>query len=245
MRPARRVATALIFGVVCHALFAGAITVMVLAFYGGLAIGRGTLHGPAALIANALLALQFPLLHSWMLTQRGRQVLAGMAPRAIGRDLVPTTFSALASVQLLATFLLWSPDGTVIYDADGPALWVWRAAFVLTWLFLFKALFDASLPVQTGYIGWSSVLRGKSPRFGSFPEHGLFRVCRQPVYLAFGATLWVGPVMTVDRLVLASMWTAYCVLGPLHKERRYLRYYGDRYSDYRRRVPYMLPGLKP
>jgi steroid 5-alpha reductase family enzyme len=229
---------------VSHALFAAAITAMVLALYGGLRIGAGTLHGPAALIANALLALQFPMLHSWMLTPRGRGFLARMAPREFGRDLGPTTFAALASLQLLATFLLWSPSGTVLYEATGAALWAWRALFVASWLFLVKALHDARLPVQTGSIGWVAVLRGGSPDFGSFPTRGLFRSCRQPVYLAFALTLWTGPVLTLDRLALALTWTAYCAIGPLHKERRYLAYYGERYSTYRRSVPYILPGLK-
>ena len=243
MSRGRRVVTALIWGLVNHSLFACAITAMVLSLHGGLRLGVGTLHGPAALAANALLALQFPVLHSLMLTQRGRALLARLAPRELGRDLAPTTFAAFASVQLLTTFLLWSPSGEVLYEASGAALWAWRGLFAASWLFLVKALHDARLPVQTGSIGWVSVLRGRSPDFGVFPTHGLFRSCRQPVYLAFALTLWTGPVLTVDRLALALTWTVYCALGPLHKERRYLAWFGERYSLYRSSVPYILPRL--
>ena len=241
----KRIITALAWGAVNHTLFAGAITVMVVALYGGMRVGKGGLHGPQALIGNTLLALQFPVLHSWMLTRRGGGFLARLAPRELGRVLRPTTFTLLASAQLLATFLLWSPTAIVIYDAKHGALWIWRALFAASWLFLVKALHDARLPVQTGSIGWVSALRGHSPEFGSFPTQGLFGRCRQPVYLAFGLTLWTGPVLTLDRLALALTWSAYCLIGPLHKERRYLAYYGDRYAGYRRRIPYILPGLKP
>jgi len=241
----RRIAVALAWGLVNHALFACAIAAMVLSLYGGMRLGLGELHGTAALAANALLALQFPVLHSLLLTQRGRGFLARLAPREVGRQLTPTTFAALASVQLLATFLLWSPTGTVLYEAAGNALWVWRALFAASWIFLVKALYDARLPIQTGSIGWVSVVRGKAPEFGSFPTDGLFRSCRQPVYLAFALTLWTGPVLTVDRLALALTWTVYCVVGPMHKERRYIAYYGERYASYRRSVSYILPGLKP
>ena len=244
MSRTRRAVTALAFGLADHALFAGAITAMVWSLYGGLSIGVGRLHGLAALAGNALLALQFPLLHSAMLTQRGRSLLTRLAPRELGRDLAPTTFAALASVQLLATFLLWSPSGVVLHRASGAALWVWRGLFAASWVFLVKALFDARLSVQTGSIGWTSVLRGRSPAYGSFPTHGLFRVCRQPVYLAFALTLWTGPVLTLDRLALALTWTAYCAVGPLHKERRYVAWFGDSYSSYRQRVPYILPRVR-
>lgn len=239
-----RVAFALLWGLVNHSLFAGAIVAMLLALYGGLRIGLGRLEGAAAFAANALLLLQFPLLHSWMLTGRGRRALSRLAPRELGRDLVPTTFAALAAVQLLATFLLWSPGEVVLYEASGAALWLWRAAFAASWLFLIQALRDARLSVQTGSIGWTSVLRGRSPQYGDFPTHGLFRACRQPVYLGFALTLWTGPVLTLDRLALALVWSAYCALGPLLKERRYLAWFGERYANYRRTVPYILPRVR-
>lgn len=245
MSRGRRIAVAVAWGLVNHSLFVCAIAAMVVSLYGGMQIGLGGLRGTAALAGNTLLALQFPVLHSLLLTPRGRSLLARLAPGDVGRQLAPTTFAAFASVQLLATFLLWSPTGLVLYEAAGNAAWAWRVLFAASWIFLVKALYDARLPIQTGSIGWVSVVRGKAPDFGSFPTDGLFRRCRQPVYLAFALTLWTGPVLTVDRLALALTWTVYCVVGPMHKERRYISYYGERYASYRRSVSYILPGLKP
>ena len=68
--------------------------------------------------------------------------------------------------------------------------------------------------------------------------HGTFALTRQPIYLAFSLTLWTAPVWTADRATLTVGWTAYCLLGPLLKERRYLRCYGAAYEAYRRAVPY-------
>ncbi|MBL8863671.1 MAG: isoprenylcysteine carboxylmethyltransferase family protein [Planctomycetes bacterium] len=240
-----RIAIALAYGIANHALFVVAIGVMVMALHGGLGLGLGRLEGGAALAANTLLALQFPLIHSFLLARRGRGVLARLAPRALGSALAPTTFAALASAQLLVTFLCWSPSGIVLFEATGGTRWVFEGLFAASWLFLVKALYDAGLPIQTGSIGWTAVLRGDRPDFGTFPTAGLFRICRQPVYLAFAATLWTGPVLTLDRLALAVAWTAYCIVGPLHKERRYLSHYGNLYSNYRRSVPYILPGFRP
>jgi len=240
----RRIAIALTYGIVNHALFVVAIAVMVAALHGGLATGLGRLEGGAALAVNTLLALQFPLVHSFLLSRRGRATLVGLAPRAVGSDLAPTTFTALASVQLLVTFLGWSPSGIVLYEASGWTRWILELLYAASWLLLLKAMIDARLSIQTGSIGWTAVMRGKRPEFGTFPTNGLFRVCRQPVYLAFAATLWTGPVLTLDRLALALAWTSYCLVGPLHKERRYLSFYGALYSNYRRRVPYFIPGVR-
>jgi methanethiol S-methyltransferase len=56
--------------------------------------------------------------------------------------------------------------------------------------------------------------------------------------------LWTAPTWTLDWLLLSLVWGAYCVVGPLLKEARWHRMYGDQFSDYRARVPYLLPRLR-
>jgi protein-S-isoprenylcysteine O-methyltransferase Ste14 len=78
-------------------------------------------------------------------------------------------------------------------------------------------------------------------RFPGLATRGLFAACRQPIYLGFALTLWTGPVWTPDHLLLAVLWSTYCLLGPLLKEKRFLRFHGAEFAAYRRAVPYMLP----
>jgi protein-S-isoprenylcysteine O-methyltransferase Ste14 len=75
------------------------------------------------------------------------------------------------------------------------------------------------------------------------PTRGLFRIIRQPIYVAFALTLWTVPVWTPDQLVLAVSYTAYCLLAPRTKERRFAARYGDRFRRYQATVPYALPRL--
>jgi protein-S-isoprenylcysteine O-methyltransferase Ste14 len=241
---AARIALALSYGLANHALFAVAIAAMIAGLYSGLTTGFGRLEGAGALVANAALALQFPLLHSFLLSRAGRGVLLRLAPRAFAADLSTTSFALFGSLQVLATFALWSPSNVVLCAAEGAWWWLSLVAFVASWALLVVALANAGLELQTGSLGWWSVLRGKRPQFRDFPTHGLFRRCRQPVYLAFALTLWTGPTLTLDRLALALVWTSYCALAPLHKEARYLARYGERFELYRRRTPYLLPRLK-
>lgn len=241
IRPGRRL-IALLYGITTHGLFVLAVGLMVVNLHQGMLRSVGQLRGGAAVLANALLLLQFPLLHSLLLSRRGRPLLARMAPAGLGGDLATTTFAALSATQLVLTFLLWSPSGVVWWQPSGVARVVSNVLYGASWLFLGKALHDAGLALQTGSLGWMAVLRGKRPVYPTFPTGGLFRRCRQPVYLGFAATLWTGPVWTPDHLVLALLWTLYCVVGPRWKERRYLRRHGEAFRDYQSRVPYMAPG---
>jgi len=238
----RRV-VALRVALVTHGMFALGVGAMVFSLFDGLRSGLGPFHGRAALAANSLLVIQYPILHSLGLTDRGRSLLGRLAPSAFARDLSSSLYVAFASFQLLCVFALWSPTGVVVWEAHGALRALSIALYAGSWLLLGKAMHDAGLGVQMGFLGWRAVWRGEPPRYGPMPEQGLFRWCRQPVYLAFALTLWTGPRITPDRLMLAIPWTAYCVLGPLLKERRYLALYGTRFDAYRKLVPYWWPRL--
>jgi len=224
----------------CHGTFLAAIAAMLLGLHDGLTSGRLHFSGSARLAADVFLALQFPLLHSFLLTQRGRSSLAKLSARH-GLTLAPTTYAGTAALQILVTFTLWSPSGIVWWQPKGGALVAMNALYAAAWGFLGKALYDGGLGLQTGWIGWTALWRGEHVRFPALAQRGLFALCRQPIYLGFALTLWTGPVWTPDRLLLASLWSTYCALGPLRKERRYSSRYGEAFAGYQRRVPYMLP----
>ena len=100
---------------------------------------------------------------------------------------------------------------------------------------------DAGLGLQTGLSGWWAVFRGQQVRYPGLPTKGLFRVCRQPIYLSFALVTWFGPAWTVDKLWVASVLTTYCIVGPLLKEARYARIFGRAFEEYREAVPYLIP----
>jgi len=216
---------------------------MIAGLHTGMAIGHGPLHGAAAWIGNVFLVVQFPVLHSLLLSTRGRTLLLRLAPAHMGADLSTTTYALIASLQLLLTFLAWSPSGIVWLEPHGLPRVAMSIAYGLAWIFLLKTMVDAGLALQTGYLGWSAVARGRAPEYREFSTRGTFRYLRQPVYLAFTLTLWTGSVWTPDHLLIAVVWTVYCLVGPALKERRYLQHYGARFARYRALVPYWLPSL--
>ncbi len=238
---ARRV-VALSYGVVCHVSFALGVVTMMVAMFFGMSRSLGTVAPPWNWLANAALLVQFPAIHSLLLTGRGRALLARLAPRDAGRTLSSTTYVTIAALQVFALFAFWSPTGTIWWQAGGTALIGLTVLYALSWVLLGKSMIDAGLGLQTGSLGWVALFRGRQPVYPPMPVEGLFRIVRQPIYVSFTLTLWTVPTWTPDQLVLALTLTAYCLAAPLLKEARFRRMYGAQFDRYARAVPYWFPA---
>lgn len=236
-------AVALSFGILMHAAFAVAVLAMIIAMFFGMNESFGNVPRPWTWLVNAALLVQFPILHSILLNGRGRAVLVRILPMPYARTLVTTTFAFIASLQLAALFLLWTPSGIVWWRAEGLPFALSCAAYAAAWSLLIKASYDAGAEVQSGALGWMSMFQGRKPRYPDMPSTGLFRLIRQPIYVAFALTTWTVPVWTPDQLIVALTLTAYCLVAPVLKERRFARQFGEKFIAYQKRVPYAVPRL--
>jgi len=241
---AGRIAGALAVGLVTHAIFAAAVLAMMLAMAFGMSRSFGAVQWPWAALTNLLLLVQFPLVHSLLLSKQGGWLLPRLFPGRFGGTMASTTFAIIASLQLLALFTLWTPTGIIWWQADGWLWWAIIALYALSWILVALTTWDAGIEVQSGALGWLSMLARRKPVYPDMPTTGTFRLIRQPIYLSFALTLWLVPTWTPDQLLLASIYTAYCLLAPRLKERRFTDRYGDRFARYRARTPYMIPTLK-
>jgi protein-S-isoprenylcysteine O-methyltransferase Ste14 len=173
-----------------------------------------------------------------MLHPAGRAFLSRLFPGKIGKDLVTTTFVIAASWQLLLLFTLWSRIGPLEWRPPQPLLAAWATLYGASWVLLTIAMTNAGLATQMGFLGWTSVFRGKSPVYGSFPRHGLYRMCRHPVYFAMAMVTVSGPVWNVDHLLIASIFVTYCIVGPRLKEKRLVKAFGSSFEGHIQEVPF-------
>jgi 2-polyprenyl-6-hydroxyphenyl methylase/3-demethylubiquinone-9 3-methyltransferase len=233
------------YGFLCHGLFVTGVGMMIFQMYFGMSRSFGTLEAPLSWLANGLLLLQFPLAHSFLLSAPGRRWLARLAPRDFSIDLSATTYVIIASAQVLILFAFWTPSGIILWQAEGVLFWVLTSLYAASWLLLGQAILDAGITLQTGALGWWAVFWNVKPRYPGMPTRGLFRLCRQPIYLAFACTVWTVPVWTPDQVLIASGLTAYCLIGPLFKEARFTRLFGEKFSDYQKLRPYWWPTSRP
>lgn len=240
----RRIFVGYLYGLVCHVVFGLAVAAMILAMFFGMSESFGRVPEPWSYVMNLVLLIQFPVVHSLLLSNRGRKALDWLAPHDQAQTLSTTTFAIVASMQLFVLFAFWTPTGVVWWRADGAAFYIICMAYAASWLLLIKASYDAGAEVQSGALGWMSLVQNKRPVYPDMPEDGLFRLIRQPIYVSFALTLWTVPVWTPDQLFLAVVLTAYCLLAPRLKERRFARRYGERFARYRKSVPYIIPHLR-
>ncbi len=234
-------AVALIYGAVCHIIFVASVGLMIFHMYFGMSTSLGMLHAPWSWVANTVLLAQFPLAHSFLLSGRGRSLLKRLAPTAFANELSTTTYVIIASVQVFLLFNGWSFSGIEWWHASGASLIVLLVLYALSWLMLGLAILNAGITLQTGFLGWWAVFRNRKPVFPSMPVRGLFRVMRQPIYVAFACTVWTVPNWTPDQLLIAVTLTFYCLIGPLFKEARFRRFYGAAFIAYQKTHPYWLP----
>ena len=237
----RRLVIAASYGLLCHSLFIIGVGAMIIMMFFGMSRSFGQLAPPWSFVANALLLLQFPIGHSLLLMRRGNAALQRLAPAGLGAGLSTTTYVVIASIQVLMLFVLWSPSGTIWWRAEGLTLVILCCFYALAWLGLLKAIVDAGFALQVGLLGWYALARNIAVRYPPMPQSGLFKICRQPIYVAFTLTLWTVPTWTPDQLAVALVLTFYCLVGPLFKEARFKRRFAEEFGDYQRRVPYWLP----
>jgi methanethiol S-methyltransferase len=244
LTPGIRKAIALAYGAVCHLIFGAAALTMVIVMGSGMTLGQGRVPEPWSIAANIALLLQLPLGHSFLLSSTGQRALKWLAPEKVASDMAPTVYVIIAAIQVGGLFALWTPSGTVWWQAQGSLFYVFTALFLSSWALLGLSTLHAGIELQSGFNGWSAVFRGQRVRYPDMPTGGLFRFTRNPIYVSFALTTWTVPVWTPDQLLVAVVLTAYCVLGPVLKEARYRRIHGARFVTYAATVPYFLPRVR-
>ena len=153
-------------------------------------------------------------------------------------------YATIASVQLFLLFFFWKPSGILLWKAEGIVYILLTLVYLLGWLLLTVSSFQAGLGVQTGALGWTSVFRNIDVKYPNMPNFGLFRIIRHPIYLSFSIILWSSPYFTVDKIILATIYTVYCVGAPLFKEKRFSAIYGEKFLEYKKSTPYFIPRLR-
>jgi protein-S-isoprenylcysteine O-methyltransferase Ste14 len=202
-------------------------------------LGDGTLTLTSVVIDTALLGL-FAVQHSIMARQKFKRLWTRIVPPSAERS----TYVLASNVCLIVLFVAWYP---ITFD-------VWRVA-AQPW---------AALLTVTGLAGWviallSTLLIDHFDLFGvrqvfarlrrqQLPEHQFttplfYRAVRHPLYLGFLIAFWVTPRMTLGHLLFAAAMTGYILVAVQFEERDLIRMFGEEYTDYRRRVPMLIPGM--
>lgn len=73
---------------------------------------------------------------------------------------------------------------------------------------------------------------------------GLYKFIRHPLYTAGLLFIWLVPRMTVNLLALNIGLTVYIIIGALFEEKKLRRTFGQKYIDYEKVTPMLIPFTK-
>lgn len=203
----------------------------------------GAVEGPlaSALLVDVGLLLLFAMQHSVMARRGFKDLLTRVIPPAAERS----TYVLFSSAALATLFACWRPLGGEVWSVEGSAGAVLMAASGAGWILVLASTF---LINHWDLFGLRQVwlhLRGQPCGHLRFRTPGPYRVVRHPLYAGFIIAFWSTPVMTLTHLLFAVATTGYIVIAIQFEERDLLRELGRDYAQYRRRVPMLLPRLRP
>jgi protein-S-isoprenylcysteine O-methyltransferase Ste14 len=201
--------------------------------------GDGTLTVAAVVIDVALLAL-FGVQHSIMARPAFKRWWTRVIPPSAERS----TYVLATNACLIVLVVAWRPITAEIWHVVAQP---WRALLIAVgfvgWLMVLVSTFLIDHFDLFGLRQVVARLTGRRAVEHAFATPFLYRMVRHPIYTGFLIAFWAAPTMTLGHLVFAVGMTGYILLAVQFEERDLVRIFGDRYRDYRRRVPMLIPGL--
>lgn len=191
----------------------------------------------AALGWDAGLCLLFFFQHSIMVRKSFRTRLKRIVPEYC-HGVVYTIASGVALLLLVGC---WQPSAVRIYALEGAGQWLMRVVLLLSlagvlWGIRSLGEFDAF-----GIQAFLSHVREEQLQPPKLTIQGPYRLVRHPFYSFAIVALWVSPLLSLDRLVLNCLFTAWIVFGATLEERDLLAEFGADYRLYQRAVPMFIP----
>ncbi|MCB9377163.1 MAG: isoprenylcysteine carboxylmethyltransferase family protein [Holophagales bacterium] len=207
------------------------------------AIDRGPVAPrEAALAVDLGLLLSFGVVHS-LLARRGAKRLVG---RLMPAGLVRSVYTSIAGVQMVALMAFWRPLPAPVWSLEAPVArdLVW-ALQGLGWALVAIGFWTTGNTHLFGLAqAWASA-RDVAYSGGRLVARGIYRWMRHPLYAGTLLALWAIPSASEGRLLLASVFSAYTLVGARFEEHDLAREHGESYLEYRHSVPAYLPWPRP
>ena len=231
-----------VYGVICYAI-SMATFVVAMGFLANIGVPK-SLDSAAgspfvhALAVNLGLLLLFSVQHSVMARQGFKRVWTRIVPAAVERS----TYLLFSSAALLFLFWKWEPMGGVIWNVTSVALrYGMYGLYIVGWMIVLTATF---LINHFDLFGLRQVwlnLREEKHTELTFRTPGFYRLVRHPLYVGWLLVFWSAPRMTAAHLLFALVTTVYILVAIKLEERDLMKIHPE-YSEYRKRVPMLIPG---
>jgi protein-S-isoprenylcysteine O-methyltransferase Ste14 len=223
-----------------------AVLVYAIGFFAGAGVPKGIDSGPRspwplAVAIDLLLLLLFAVQHTVMARPWFKRRWTRLVPMPAER----ATYVLCASLLLALLFWQWRPVGGTVWHLSGPAAGVLLGVYAAGWVVAVGSTFIIDhfdlFGLRQAYLH----ARGATYRPPPFTQRSLYRHVRHPLMTGFLIIFWAAPAMTLGHLLFAAAATGYIGVGITFEERDLRRDLGEPYRAYRRRVPALIPALRP
>ncbi len=232
------------YGVLAYAFFFVTFLYSI-GFIGNIAVPKSIDSAPTlplglSLAINIGLLSLFALQHSGMARPGFKRWLTKFIPPAAERS----TYVLLSTVCLALLMGLWAPLGGVVWHVTGAVgQLALTGLYFASWALLLYATFLINHFDLFGLRQSYYALRNREVPQQQFVTPALYRIIRHPIYTGWLGIMWFTPTMTVTHLVFALIASAYILVG-IKLEERDLENVHPEYSQYKRKVPALLPSFR-
>lgn len=201
--------------------------------------GAGGITLTAVIVDLVLLGL-FAVQHSVMARRGFKAWWTRIVPKPVERS----TFVLAATLVLALLMWQWRAMAPTVWAVTDPT-WagVLQAVNLLGWAIVLASTFMIDHFELFGLRQVWARIRNEPVRYPDFTTRGLYKHVRHPIMLGFVIAFWATPVMSAGHLLFTAATTGYILIGIAFEERDLLYYFGERYREYRRQVPMLIPGL--
>jgi methanethiol S-methyltransferase len=186
-----------------------------------------------ALIINTFLVFLFALQHTIMARRSFKQKWIRIIPEHLER----ATFVLLAGILMALIMWYWQPLPGVIWSIDNEyaRLALLGFAFAGVVYVLITSLVTNHFELFGMRQAWLYAT-GKPYTPLQFKRRWVYKYSRHPMMLGLLVVIWSTADMSVTRLVLAVLLTAYLFIGIQFEEHGLIQEFGDKYREYKKEV---------
>jgi protein-S-isoprenylcysteine O-methyltransferase Ste14 len=235
----------LLYGVISYLLFFGTF-LYAFGFVGNIFVPKSIDGAPEvplaqAILINALLLSVFALQHSIMARPAFKKWWTKIIPEPAERS----TYVLLSSLCLILLVWQWQPMGGFIWRVDEPvAKTILTVLFITGWLIVLWSTFMINHFDLFGLRQVWFYFLGKKYEPLHFRIPFFYKYVRHPLYLGWLIAFWATPVMSAAHLLFAAVTTGYILTAIKFEEKDLITHFGDKYSNYKRLVPKIIPFTK-
>jgi len=235
-----------LYGVIAYLLFLGSFIYLV-GFLDDLLVPKSinsgeTASSVTALLVDTLLLSVFALQHSIMARPAFKAWWISIVHPAIERS----TYVLLSSFALVLMYWQWLPLTTIVWKSQTDTLSaIVYAISGLGWLIVLLSTLMISHFELFGLKQVYYNLVNRHPAETPFTVNIFYGIVRHPLMLGFIIAFWATPTMTTGRLLYCVVNTVYILVAVKFLEEKDLqKIHGERYTQYKKQVPMIIPFTK-